>query len=215
MCTAYELGKRGGSFPSHVNAKAAETLLCHAGTSLVRPTLPAPVILPDGGLVTMRWGFRREFAARKKGGKPVRRTIVNSREDKLGGITWRRAFAERRCLIPAAAFYEWVEVAGENRPLRFQRPDVGWIWIAGIWEEHPEHGRCYSMITTDPNTAVEPVHDRMPAVLDDGQIGPYLEGTLDGFGPSSVGLEYREAANFLKPAMKRETPPPPSEQELF
>jgi len=215
MCTAYELGKRGGSFPSRIKAEAAGILMDLAGTSIIRPTLHAPVILPDGGLVTMRWGFRREFAARKMGGKPVRRTIVNSREDKLGGITWRGAFAERRCLIPAAAFYEWVKVDGENRPLRFQRPGGEWIWIAGIWEDHPEHGSCYSMITTAPSPAVESVHDRMPAVLDEGQIAPYLDGALGQFGPSPLALRYQEAPNFLKTVEKREFPRAPTQQELF
>ncbi len=103
MCTAYEIGKRGGSFPDRMKAEAAEELLRLSGTTIIRPTHLAPVILPDGTLATMRWGFRREMAG-KTPGKKVGRTIVNSREDKLGGATWRKAFAERRCLIPAANF---------------------------------------------------------------------------------------------------------------
>ena len=62
------------------------------------------------------------------------------------------------------------------------------------------------MLTTEPSDFVRKVHDRMPAVLADGQIGPYLDGELHEFGPSSVPLQHVGAANFLKPE-----PPPATE----
>ena len=181
-----------------MKARAVAELLGLMGAAIIRPTLPAPVILPDGELETMRWGFRRAFAPKQKGGKPVMRTIVNSREDKLDGRMWKAAFAGCRCVIPAAAFFEWVVRGGRNVPLRFARPGDGWLWIAGIWEETRRDGRCFSMITTAPSAMIEPVHDRMPAILADGQIGPFLAGELHEFGPSPVPLEFSEAANFLK-----------------
>jgi len=109
MCTAYELGKRGGSFPDHLNSESVDILVAISGTLLIRPAIPAPVIVADGTARTMRWGFRRSFARKIKGKDPVMRTIVNSREDKLDGRTWKKAFTENRCLIPAASFFEWVE----------------------------------------------------------------------------------------------------------
>jgi putative SOS response-associated peptidase YedK len=190
MCTAYELGKRGGSFPEAVNPAVMEELLGISETRLVRPTLQAPVVTADGVLRTMSWGFRRSFASKVKGRPPVWRSVVNSREDKLGGQMWRDSFLRRRCLIPAAAFIEWVEIDGRKTPLRFDRPDGNWLWIAGIWEENPERGPCFSMITTEPNAVLEAVHDRMPAVLDDARIGPFLSGELRDFGPSPVALQF-------------------------
>jgi putative SOS response-associated peptidase YedK len=212
MCTAYELGKQRGSTPGYLEPQAVAEILAIQETRLIRPTIAAPVILPDGSLRTMSWGFRRSFAPKVKGRPPALRTIVNSREDKLDGRTWKEAFALRRCLIPAAAFYEWVERGGRNVPLRFERADGEWLWIAGIWEEG-ELGECFSMITTEPNAVLEPVHDRMPAVLSDDQMAPYLSGELSNFGPSAVVLQYEEAANFLKSGSG---PKPPSAQgELF
>lgn len=160
----------------------------------------------------MNWGFRRAFASKAKGRPPTWRTIVNSREDKLDGRTWKEAFTLRRCLIPAVSFYEWVELGGRNVPLRFERPGGEWLWIAGIWEEG-EQGECFSMITTEPNTVLAPVHDRMPAVLGDEQMIPYLTGGLSTFGPSAVSLQYQEAANFLK--SDKGSKPPPAQGELF
>lgn len=207
MCTAYELGKRGGTFPGRVNSAAVKELLSIPSSRLIRPTVPAPVILPDGNVRTMTWGFRRSFAPKVKGKPPTWRTIVNSREDKLDGRTWKQAFSLRRCVIAASSFYEWSEIDGCNVPLRFERTDDEWIWIAGIWEMG-EQGECFSMITTEPNEVLAPVHDRMPAVLADGQITPFLEGELDVFGPSAVKLQYREAANFLQSRKATRLPPP-------
>jgi putative SOS response-associated peptidase YedK len=155
----------------------------------------------------MSWGFRRQFAPKVKGRPPLRRTIVNSREDKLAGAMWRDAFQHRRCLIPATAFFEWIERGGRMVPLRFTRPGGRMIWIAGIWEESPEHGRCHSMITTEPTAAIARVHDRMPALLPESAALPYLRGELHAFGPSPVPLEFQEADNFLKS--------PPAQGELF
>jgi putative SOS response-associated peptidase YedK len=211
MCTAYEIGKRRGSTPGYLNPKAIAELLLIRETRLIRPTIKAPVIKPDGSLVTMNWGFRRAFAPKVKGNKPTWRTIVNSREDKLDGRMWKEAFALRRCLIPASSFYEWVEIGGRNVPLRFERPNDDWIWIAGIWEEG-EEGECYSMITTEPNGVLAPVHDRMPAVLSAAQIAPFLAGELNTFGPSAVALQYQEAANFLTAGKSAK---PPAQDELF
>ena len=215
MCTAYELGKRGGSFPDHLNSEAVDILLEISGSHLIRPTIPAPVILADGSPRTMHWGFRRAFTGTGKSPKPTWRTIVNSREDKLDGTTWKSAFAERRCLVPAAAFYEWVEIERRNVPLRFERPSGEWIWIAGIWEEDPQRGACFSMITTEPNSVLAKVHDRMPAVLGDTQISPFLRGELHTFGPSAVALEFREAPNFLRTKSSAKGRPPLSQGELF
>lgn len=195
MCTAYEIGKKGNRLPKGVDPGVADYLESIAGLRIVRPTLKAPVVMPDGSWKEMSWGFRREFKG--KSGKKITRTIVNSREDKLDMFTWREAFQERRCIVPAATFYEWIEGPdGKSVPLRFSREDDQMIWIAGIWETG-ESGDCFSMITTEPNDFVRPVHDRMPAVLPDDQIAPYLDHELDEIGPSKVELKYCTAENFL------------------
>ncbi len=204
VCTAYEIGKNGKRLPARVKIPVVEKLRALRETKIIRPTLSAPVILPDGDMREMNWGFRRKFRGVKG---PVSRTIVNSREDKLDTAIWREAFRERRCLIPAIAFYEWVEVSGgKTMPLRFTAEDDGWLMIAGIWEQG-ENGPCFSMLTTEPSACVREVHDRMPAVMTDAQIDPFLDGELHEFGPSTVPLRHAGAANFLK----THEPPPQTE----
>jgi putative SOS response-associated peptidase YedK len=121
-------------------------------------------------------------------------------------MSWgfRRAFAPKIKVRPPT----WRTIV--NVPLRFERPGGEWLWIAGIWESR---GDCFSMITTEPKTVLEPVHDRMPAVLGEDQMVRYLAGELSAFGPSAVALHYQEAANFLKSGKAPE--PPPAQGELF
>jgi putative SOS response-associated peptidase YedK len=209
VCTAYKIGKRGNLPGKPLYEQELEYYMGVAIPRIVRPTHKAPVILPDGSLREMTWGFKRQMKGRT--GKPISRTIVNSREDKLGGRTWSEAFRERRCLIPAFSFFEWVERGGRMVPLEFEDAGDRLLWIAGIWEQDPNRGDVFSMVTTDPNTLVAPVHDRMPAVLSFGQIRPYLGGDLHEFGPSSVALRFGEAENFLSPKKNI----PPIQDELF
>ncbi|MEO8614754.1 MAG: SOS response-associated peptidase family protein [Luteolibacter sp.] len=189
MCTAYELGKRGGSFPQRANAEAIHILLgLEEAEQLIRPTVPALVMTADGGISTMRWGFSRPFS----------HAIVNAREDKLDSVVWKSALAERRCLIPAAAYYEWSGPTGHKRTHRFTAPDGGWLWIAGIWEENVELGPCFSMITTTANTVAAPVHNRMPAVLGPQEIDAYLDGASATFRPAPERLCVADAVNPLR-----------------
>ncbi|RYD70983.1 MAG: hypothetical protein EOP84_25715, partial [Verrucomicrobiaceae bacterium] len=108
MCTAYEVGgKKRGSDPGYVDPAAVAEIIAE-GPRLIRPTIPAPVIMSDGSVRTMLRGFRVPV----HGKKGTIRTVVNSREDKLEGHTWNKSFRERRCLIPASAFFEWVDGKG-------------------------------------------------------------------------------------------------------
>lgn len=187
MCTAYELGKRGGTFPDRAGAAAIAELIGIERTRLLRPTLEAPVIVEGGDMEMMRWGFCRPFS----------NAIVNARQDKLEGGMWRGAMEGRRCLIPVAAYYEWSGPKGSKRTHRFTRPDEGWLWIAGIWEENMELGNCFSMITTMANAVARDIHGRMPAVLGAGEIGKFLDGEMWEFDPGLDGLVVNDAPNPL------------------
>lgn len=187
MCTAYEIGKRGGTFPDRVGEGAVKELMGITKTKLLRPTLCAPIVLGDGCLEVMRWGFCRPFS----------NAVVNSREDKLGGGMWRDAMENRRCLVPASCYYEWSGPTGQKRTHRFESPEGEWLWIAGIWEEDKELGRCFSMITTEPKGVAVGVHDRMPAVLSLDEVEGFLNGGMREFSPKEGLLKVGDAVNPL------------------
>src|SRR5262249_18104823 len=73
----------------------------------------------------------------------------------------RRAFAERRCLIPADGFYEWLGKKGHRQPGWFHAPPGQLLTFAGLYDRDGN----FVIITTEANHHVAPVHDRMPAII--------------------------------------------------
>lgn len=200
MCNAYEIGRPVKRLPKGRLHEITAPLLEGSVPRLIRRTDPAPVITAALDLVTMRWGFER----------PRLGTINNSREDKLGGPMWSAAFRERRCVIPANAFYEWSGPTGRKQTHLFTRPDQGEFWIAGIWEESRDLGPCFSMITTGANAVMTPIHNRMPAILEEEQIPAYLAGEIKTFAPLVASLQVEAAVNpLVKPKE------PSAQRELF
>ena len=87
---------------------------------------------------------------------------------------------------------------GRKQAHEFTARDGGLLWAAGIWEENAALGRCYSMIMTDSNGFVSAIHDRMPALLRDGETEIYLSGGPGGISPAAVELAVRAVASPLK-----------------
>jgi putative SOS response-associated peptidase YedK len=85
-----------------------------------------------------------------------------------------------------------------------------WLWMAGIWEDSPEQGRCFSMLTTEANSLVSPIHHRMPAILTADEQQAYLLEGLESFAPAPNLLTTEKTAN---PLLKN--PPSPIQEELF
>lgn len=164
MCNTYVARpKRGAQGLAQRVSEATAKL----ASELVRKSDPGVVVRADGRAELMRWGFHREF-------NPA---INNARSDKLEGGMWREAFLERRCVIPMTLFYEWGPgVGGRKQANEFRDPDDDLLWAAGIWEEHPEVGPSYTMVTTAASPQMAPIHDRMPALLRPGEMDEWLAG---------------------------------------
>lgn len=133
---------------------------------LIRRTDAAPVVRSDGEVEMMSWGFRRKNIG----------VVNNSRVDNLESSMWRESYQTRRCLIPVAGYFEWKGPEGKKQSYRFESPDGELLWMAGIWEEQPEFGRCFSMLTMMANRLVLPIHHRMPVVLSAEDSARYLSG---------------------------------------
>jgi putative SOS response-associated peptidase YedK len=104
---------------------------------------------------------------------------INARAETIQSLpTFREAFKERRCVIPADGFYEWTGDKDARRPVWYHRPDGGLIFFAGLYESwRPSPGekeQTFIIITTTPNSLIEPVHDRIPVILEDEAIDDWL-----------------------------------------
>ena len=155
--------KRGAQGLAQRVSEATEKL----ASALVRKSDPGVVVRADGRVEIMRWGFHRGFNP----------SINNARSDKLEGGMWKEAFHDHRCVIPMSLFYEWGPgVAGRKQAHEFHDPDDNYLWVAGIWEENPDLGPCYSMVTTAASPLMTPIHDRMPALLHPEEMQKFLAG---------------------------------------
>ena len=120
----------------------------------IRPTAKAPVLVrEDSGPspALMKWGYQLPGTL-----------VINARaETAAEKPMFRRSLATQRCLIPAAAFYEW---DAEKRKYQFSLPGEDILFMAGLFDRRGGED-CYCILTTAANGSMKPIHDRMPLVL--------------------------------------------------
>jgi putative SOS response-associated peptidase YedK len=85
--------------------------------------------------------------------------------------TFREAFQQRRCVVPADGFYEWTGPKGKRQPLWIHPRDGGLMRFAGLYESwYPERDRpevTFTIATCAANAVIREIHDRMPVILDE------------------------------------------------
>lgn len=182
---------------------------------------------PRRALGTFRWGLVPTWARDPSIGN----RMINARAE---GITakpaYRQAVARRRCLIPADAFYEWQRRTDRDGrpagklPYAVRRRDGRPMALAGIWEvwrdkDDPEAApvRTCAIITTEANSLMAPIHDRMPVIIEKegwaawldpstgmetvrGLMVPAAEGVLEAYPVSTqVNNVAHDGAQLLEP----------------
>jgi putative SOS response-associated peptidase YedK len=164
-------------------------------------------------LSRVRWGLVPSWA--KDPGIGDR--LINARAETVAEKpAYRRAFAKRRCIIPADGFYEWKVVEPpatpkgrpKKQPRFIHRRDDEPMAFAGLWEvwKVPEGGvldaslegavedgwlRSCVIVTTDANHLLAPVHDRMPVVLPASAWDRWLDPAESD--PAALGALLRPA----------------------
>ncbi|QCC51476.1 SOS response-associated peptidase [Halapricum salinum] len=121
----------------------------------------------------LEWGLLPSWADPADAPRPI-----NARAET---VTAKRSFAEafeqRRCLVLADGFYEWKETRGGKQPYRVERTDGAPFAMAGLferWEGDGETAETVTVVTTEPNAVVEPLHHRMAVVLDRDEAATWL-----------------------------------------
>ncbi|WP_457597381.1 SOS response-associated peptidase [Hydrogenimonas sp.] len=134
-----------------------------------------------GILMPMHWGFVPHWAKEKS----TKYSMINARaEDIDKKPAYRAAFRRRRCLIPVNGFYEWQKVPGKRtkQPWYFTAKEAPYLLLAGVWDEWHGEGetlRSCAIVTTEANETMKPIHDRMPVILKPGDIGVWLDKSVD------------------------------------
>jgi len=95
--------------------------------------------------------------------------LINSKAETIAEKpSFKNAFQRRRCLVPADGFYEWKKNTTKT-PYRIVLTNGAPFAMAGIWEKWVSADReiihSFSIITTEPNGLMAPIHNRMPVIL--------------------------------------------------
>ena len=106
--------------------------------------------------------------------------LINARaETAPDKPSFSEALRQRRCLIPADAFYEWQRTAAGKQPYCFEVDDNEIFAFAGLWEQwrSPEATlvQTCAILTTTANQIMSEVHDRMPVILSPDSFDLWLD----------------------------------------
>jgi putative SOS response-associated peptidase YedK len=190
----------------------------------VAPRQQLPIVYMDDAknrvASLMQWGYLPSWA---KDIQKERRPINTRSETVFSSPMWRGAIAHQRCLIPAKGFYEWKSVPTKAKQPYYITPKshelFAFAGLFSIWkdvENHPLY--TFSILTTQPNAEMAPIHDRMPVILmpeqesawlnplyrEQEQLAPFLEPYKDGLlevypVSTEVNSAYNNTKELLQP----------------
>src|SRR6266481_4082737 len=146
----------------------------------IAPTQMAPVVrMKDGKreLAMLQWGLIPSWAKDRSIGN----RMINARAGSLlEKPAFSSAFQARRCLVLTGGLYEWRKTPGKpKQPFWIGMKDGGEFDMAGLWEvwrnrTSREVIESFTIITTDANAPVAPIHDRMPVIIDPNNFETWL-----------------------------------------
>ncbi len=132
-------------------------------------------------LSQLKWGLIPSWAKEAEIGN----RMINARAETLQEKpSFREAFKSRRCIIPASGFYEWQRKnTGGKQPFYFYLIDKEVFGFAGLWETWidkttGEELETCTIITTEANEVLKPVHERMPVILKPESYDEWLDAKV-------------------------------------
>lgn len=135
----------------------------------VAPSQSVISIINDGSsnrLGSLKWGLIPGWAKDEKIGYKM----INARSETVDEKpSYRNAFLKKRCIIPMDSFYEWKLETDGKVPMRIKMKSDEIFGAAGLWEswKNPNGEMVHSctILTTEANSLVKDIHDRMPVIL--------------------------------------------------
>ena len=183
MCGRYLLQRAPGALARHFDA--VNPTPNHPPSWNIAPTQMSLVVRrhPQSGerhLDALRWGLVPRWAKDISGAA----RLMNARCEGIATKpSFREAFAARRCLVPMDGFYEWRKQGAGKQAYAVSLRSGAPMAVAGLWEgwKQPkgEWLRTYTVITTEANSKLALVHERMPAILPPDAWDDWLGGVSD------------------------------------
>lgn len=158
----------------------------------VAPTMQMPVRTEAGAVQAMRWGLVPHWAADLRSGS----RMINARAETVHEKpAFKPLLASQRCLVYASGFYEWQQTTDQGKvPQYIYVPGRTLFGFAGLyahWRSHEgEDVQTFTILTTQPNALMAPLHNRMPVILSEEAEAVWLnpdetepERLLEVLGP--------------------------------
>jgi putative SOS response-associated peptidase YedK len=137
----------------------------------VAPSQDCPVIFAgkkdcEKVLDNFKWGFVPAWAKDEKMGFKM----INARGESVAEKpSYKKSFIQQRCLIPASGFFEWEKKANKKIPHYLTLKNRSVFSFAGIYSKWKKNNKTvlntFSIITTNANSLMNGIHDRMPVIL--------------------------------------------------
>lgn len=160
----------------------------------------------------LTWGLVPSWAKDTKIGM----RMINARADSvLEKPSFAKAAASRRCLVPAAGWYEWQkspvakDAKGKPRkqPFYTHRADGQTLAMAGLYEfwrdkaiEDPDDPEAwlttFTIITTDAEPGLDRIHDRQPLILEREDWATWLDPGLKDLDEVAALLNFASPGRF-------------------
>ena len=154
----------------------------------IAPTQTAPVVRPSGDgrrMDMLRWGLIPSWS----NDRSIASRLINARGETVSRKpSFRESYAQRRCLVPVDGFYEWRKEGDAKQPFRIGFREGKPFAFAGLWEtwivpagqeDAGETMETFTIVTTDANEKIAPIHHRMPVIVDPGDYDLWLTGEPD------------------------------------
>ncbi len=158
----------------------------------------------------MSWGLVPHWVRGHDQAAKIRNKTLNARSETIfEKASFREAINERRCIIPANAYFEWHHHSnGTKEKFEISMKDREIFSLAGVWDEWigPETGvlfRSFSLITCDANPLLVKVHNskkRMPIILPREKEEFWLQPELSLCDTKSLMLPFDEKRMLALPA---------------
>jgi putative SOS response-associated peptidase YedK len=152
-----------------------------------RPPRGEPEAAAVRTLRVVRWGLVPSWAKDPSIGN----RMINARMETVADKpAFRRAFAKRRCLLPADGYFEWYgQTKGTKQPFFIRPQDGGMLAMAGLYElwkdpsasedvDDPWLWTCTVLTTSAPDDLGR-IHDRMPLLVERDRYAQWLDPTRD------------------------------------
>ncbi len=179
MCGRYYRTADKQQITDALHAEATGDPLVYAPGFNIAPTMTQPVARQARDtnrreIVPMRWGLVGFGSA---GIDPKRSTFNARAEGWESSSLWKRPLHKQRCIVPVSGYFEWRK--SDKTAFRFTVGDEPLFGLAGLWDawKAPDGSwlQSFTIITTDPNTVSEPIHNRMPVILRPKDYAEWLD----------------------------------------